>query len=268
MKPRVWFLALLAVSLFGSEPARAAGITSVKEAASQAALRSATPEAARAAALAWLKSAGKSDPATLEKFQAVWSQTNLSILDRVADSFALGDARVAELLEQARDASAPAPTELPTFLKDEKQSAFFRSNFGLAYAKALSARRVDEEALEVLRLVKPSEVVDPAAYFFHRAVVEHDLLLKGDANRSIVAVLEDVNDAPERYKMLAILMAYDMQGWKEKDLGEIARKMDNIERRLALSRGGPRTQKIQKEVIARLDEIIKKLENQAKGCGS
>jgi len=40
--------------------------------------------------------------------------------------------------------------------------------------------------------------------------------------------------------------------------------MENIERRLELSRGGPVTQKMQKEVIMRLDEIIKKLENQAK----
>ena len=41
--------------------------------------------------------------------------------------------------------------------------------------------------------------------------------------------------------------------------------MDNIERRLDLARGGPQTQKIQKEVVARLDELIKKLENQKNG---
>jgi len=33
-------------------------------------------------------------------------------------------------------------------------------------------------------------------------------------------------------------MAYDMQTWQEKDLGWIARKMDNIQRRLDLKRGG------------------------------
>jgi hypothetical protein len=60
-------------------------------------------------------------------------------------------------------------------------------------------------------------------------------------------------------------MLYDMQGWRDKDLGAVARKMDNIERRLELARGGPQTQKMQKEVVARLDEIIKELENKAKG---
>jgi tetrahydromethanopterin S-methyltransferase subunit G len=60
-------------------------------------------------------------------------------------------------------------------------------------------------------------------------------------------------------------MVYDMLGWQEKDLGSIARKMDNIERRLDLSRGGPTTQEIQKKVVRRLDEMIKELENQAGG---
>jgi hypothetical protein len=62
-------------------------------------------------------------------------------------------------------------------------------------------------------------------------------------------------------------MYQDMQSWRDKDLGDIARKMDNIERRLELARGGPQTQKIQKEVIARLDEIIKQLEKPSDGNG-
>lgn len=62
-------------------------------------------------------------------------------------------------------------------------------------------------------------------------------------------------------------MLLDMATWKTKDLGAIARKMENIERRLELARGGPQTQKLQKEVIARLDELIKELENKAKQQG-
>jgi hypothetical protein len=41
--------------------------------------------------------------------------------------------------------------------------------------------------------------------------------------------------------------------------------MDNIERRLELARGGPETQRQQKEVVLRLDELIKELENRNKG---
>src|SRR5207245_1333616 len=123
----------------------------------------------------------------------------------------------------------------------------------------------NEETLETLKVVKPEAVVDPATYLFHPAVAEHALLQKDQANRTILRLLDDAVDVPDRYKMVSVLMALDMQSWKEKDLGEIARKMDNIERRLELARGGPQTQKIQKEVVARLDELIKQMENQAKG---
>jgi hypothetical protein len=183
----------------------------------------------------------------------------------VAQTLTLGDAEAAKLLAEARDSSKPAPTTVPDVLKDAKRSAFYRANLALAFAKALSNRRIYEETLEALKTTKPEQVVDPGTYLFHRAVAEHALLLKDQANRTILRLLDDAVDVPDRYKMVSVLMALDMQSWKEKDLGEIARKMDNIERRLELARGGPRTQKIQKEVVARLDELIKKLENQAKG---
>src|SRR5207247_4446861 len=101
------------------------------------------------------------------------------------------------------------------------------------------------------RFQAEAKVIDPSAYLFHRAVAEHALLLKKEAAESIVRLLDDAADSPERYKMVAGLMLFDMMGWKAKDLGWIARKMDNIERRLELARGGPQTQKMQKEVVAR-----------------
>jgi hypothetical protein len=225
-------------------------------------------DAVRAQALAWLKSVGKTDPASIKAFEAIWSQNQRSVLDRVADTLGLGNPAAATLLTSARDAGTPAPQETPALLKDAKQSPYFRSNLGLAYAVALSHRRVFEEALEALKLVKPESVVDPAAYLFHRAVAEHSMSLREDATHTIIRLLDDAAEVPERYKTVAVLMAFDMQAWREKDLSDIARKMDNIERRLELARGGPKTQKMQKDVVARLDEIIKQLENQAKGDGN
>jgi hypothetical protein len=223
-------------------------------------------EVARAQALDWLKASGKTDPESLKSFDALWNaKEDVSLLSRVAGTLRLGDADAAKLLDTAADADTPAPTEVPALLKDAKRPTFFRANLGLAYARSLSNRRVYEEALDVLRQVKPDQVVDPGAYFFHRALAEHALLLKEDAFHSITAVIEDCGDAPDRYKMVSILMLYDMRSWKDKDLGWIARKMNNIERRLELARGGPQTQKMQKEVVARLDELIKELENKNKG---
>jgi hypothetical protein len=232
-------------------------------------LKAPTAEAVRAQAQAWLDGAGKTDAATRAAFQAVW-ESDKPLLDRVTETLALGDPAAAKLLAEARDPAAPAPKEVPAALRDAKLPAFYRSNLALAYAKALSGKRVFEEALDALKAAVPEQVVDPAAYYFHKAVAEHALVLKREASNSITRLLDDVTDAPERYKMVATLMFLDMQGWKddEKDLNNIAKLMDNSERRLDLARGGPKTQEIQKKIVFRLDELIKQLENQAKSGGT
>src|SRR5262249_32969369 len=123
-----------------------------------------------------------------------------------------------------------------------------------------------EEALEAIKSATPETVCDPAAYYFHKAVAEHALVQKTAALQSISRLIDDVADPPERYGTVAVLMVLDMQRWKDedKDLENIARLMDNIERRLDLSRGGPKTQELQKRVLNRLDEVIKEIENQVK----
>jgi hypothetical protein len=237
---------------------------SAREVASFGTLRAPAADAVRAQAEAWLKSAGKSDDGSLKAFNDAW-QGERSVLDKVADTLSLGDAAAAKLLAEVRDSESPAPTTLPEVLKDASKPAFYRANLALAYAKALANRKVYEEGLEALKAVRAEVVVDPGAYYFTTAVAEHSLMLKKEATGSIARLLDDVADAPERYRMVAALMQFDMLAWQEKDMGWIARKMDNIERRLEMSRGGPKTRKMQKEVMLRLDEMIKQLENQAKG---
>lgn len=62
---------------------------------------------------------------------------------------------------------------------------------------------------------------------------------------------------------MAILMLADLEAW-DKNLDNIARMMQNSERKLSIGEGGQKTQKIQKEIISRLDEMIKQLENKKK----
>jgi hypothetical protein len=238
-----------------------------REVASFGTLQAASADAVRAQALDWLKGVGKNDAASQKAFDAIW-KTDRPVIDRLADTFALGDPAAAKLLADARDVSKPAPTNVPAILKDTNKPAFFRANLAVAYARALSQRRIYEEGLDALKTIKAEDVIDPAAYLFHKAVAEHALMLKPEAESTVLRLLDEAPDAPERYRTVGALMYFDMQNWQEKDLGWIARKMDNIERRLDLSRGGPKTQKMQKEVVARLDEIIKRLENQQSGCGS
>jgi hypothetical protein len=255
--------AVTATPAFAAEPAK-------KPSFGFSTMKAATPESAKAKAEAWLKSVGKFDETAFNK---IWADEKRSVLDRTADSLALGNSEAAALLANVRKQDGMAPAELPAFLKDDKQDAFFRTNIALAFAKAAASKKVYEEALEALKSANPEVAVDPATFFFFKAVSHHATAMKtGDkeaAILSIVKLLDDVADAPDRYKMVATLMFFDMQNWASdpKDLSNIERLMDNSGRRLDLARGGEKTQDIQKKIVFRLDELIKELENKSKGQG-
>ncbi len=253
-------LAVTATPAFAAEPAK-------KPTFGFSTLKAATPEVAKAKSEAYLKSVNKFDQAAFEK---IWSDEKRTVLDRTADSLALGNTEVAAMLANVRKQEAMAPDTVPAILKDEKQDAFFRTNLTLAFAKAAASKKVYEEALEALKSVNPEFAVDPASFYFFKAVSHHATAMKtGDKEQailSIVKLLDDVADAPDRYKMVATLMFFEMQNWASdpKDLSNIARLMDNSGRRLDLARGGEKTQDIQKKIVFRLDELIKEMEAKAK----
>src|SRR5205823_4892368 len=151
-----------------------------KKTARFASLEGIAPEAARARALAWFKETVRNDAARMWQFEAIWKQDDRTVLDRLADTFTLGSADAARLLTEARNPLAAPPTQVPALLRDAKQPEFFRANLALIYARALSNRRVHEEALETLKQFNAEQVIDPAGYLFHRAICEHAMLLKQD----------------------------------------------------------------------------------------
>jgi hypothetical protein len=261
-----WFPVVAAALLIAGPALAEEKKPTKKEDSSFGALKAVETAEAQKQAEAWLKDA-KADAGAQAKFKTIWASDRPTI-DKVSATLALGDADAAKVLAEARDADNAAPIEVPAAIRDKKRSAFYRNNLALAYAKALTLRKVYEEALEAFAAVKAEDVVDPSAYLFHRAVCEYELMLKDRAEDSISRLIVDAGDAPQRYSQVAALMAYDMQTWQEKDLGWIARKMDNVQRRLELKRGGKQTQKMQKEVLVRLDEMIKEIENQQKQSGS
>lgn len=261
---KLFAAAVLSTGLVGTQAAPAFAADTPKPSFGFSTLKTATPAAAKAKAEAWLKSVGKFDQAAFDK---VWADESKSVLDRTADSLALGNTEVAAALANVRNQTAPAPTEAPAFLKDAKADAFFRTNVALAFAKAAAGKKVYEEALEALNTVTTPEVaVDPAAFYFFKAVSEHATMRKEAATGSIVKLIDDVADAPDRYKMVATLMFFEMQSWSSdpKALSNIERLMDNSGRRLELSRAGEKTQDIQKKIVFRLEELIKEQENKSK----
>ncbi|MGF1581184.1 MAG: hypothetical protein ACFCD0_17605 [Gemmataceae bacterium] len=216
---------------------------------------------AQAEAAKWIKSTGK--PVNAEKLTEIWSRENRTVLDRISDTLALGSVDAEKLLKDAANPLVPAPTTIPAILANKKAKPFFRHNLALAYARHLSHRRVFEQALDALETTKAEDVADPGSYLFYRAVCEHGLQQKNEANTSINRLIDEVLDTPERYRTVSILMLLDMQAWQTQDLQAVGRLMKNSERRLRLARANGNTPRIQKKIIRRLDEMIKKLENQA-----
>ena len=229
-------------------------------------LKAVPEDAAKAKLEPWLRTLDTFDS---DRFTSVWAQTDRPVADRVLDLILAARPDAAEALASAGDLFAPAPTALPAVLKDESVPPFARGTLAVAYARALGTKRVYEEALEALKGVRPEDVADPAAFYFYKAVAEHALIQREPAATSIARLLDDVADAPDRYRVVATLMFFDLQNWPkdEKDLANIEKLMDNSGRRLDLARGGPKTQDIQKKIVFRLDEKIKELENMAKGGG-
>ncbi len=133
-----------------------------KELVSFGTLQSPTLEAARAQALEWFKKAGKTDAASIQKFDAIWASKDRSLLEKATATIVLGDASAAKLLAEVRDTKNAAPTSVPSILKDTKVDPFLRANLGLAYARELANRRVFDECLEALKAVKAEQVIDPA----------------------------------------------------------------------------------------------------------
>lgn len=139
----------------------------------------------------------------------------------------------------------------------------FDPNIQFLHARDLADRLDYESSAVMLSQLNPGQLRDRQAYFYYRALTEFSLGHKTEAQTALTDLLEGFTseETPNRYLALAALMRHDMKNWKDKDLGTIARKMANVERRLGLSRGGPQTQKIQREIIQDLDQMIQEAED-------
>ena len=224
-------------------------------------LRSMDPLQARARTEELLAAAGSQ--VAKAQVDAIWNNTQQPLADRVTDTLALGIPEVAALMARARGIGS-LPEGLPAWLKDDKQPAFARGAVALAAARALSLRGVHDETLEMLKLVRPEVSIDPGTQLFLKAVAEHGLVKGLDAQATLDRMLADVADLSERHRAVGTLMVAEISRWKDKDLGWISRKMGQIHHRLEIERGGRKTRDMQKEVVVRIDEMIKEMENQQK----
>lgn len=215
---------------------------------------------------------GVTDKAVLENIGREWvieenPLTTEEIFQRVIRTLTLADADAKQIIEACREAVPVATWPREVVPQTDAMAEFARQHLRLFVGRFLAQRQLYEEALEVLVVVDPKQVVDPASYFFQRAICEHQLLKKSDAMKSLGNLLDNTQNVPERYRAVALLMRHDIEQLKEASLGEVAKKMSDVERRLILGRGGEKTQKVEEEIVEALDEIIKKVEQQQQNSG-
>lgn len=226
----------------------------------------------RVKALEWVTAHQVPDRRLLRQIEQLWTfeeqaPTGRELLQTLIDTFALADRKTGEFVEACELGPSPLLPEDAAALRREDGGEFYKANLDLYYARSLAQSRLYDEALEVFSQIDPSQVVDPATCLFYRAVCEHQLLRQAAGLETLHKLLEDTADVPVSYSRVATLMQHELQGFKEKTLDEVSRKMSDSERRLGLGRGGQRVQKVQDEIIASLDEIIEKLEQQGGGGG-
>ncbi|MBX3441486.1 MAG: hypothetical protein KF774_03705 [Planctomyces sp.] len=230
-------------------------------------------DALRAQVDAWLKPRLAADPDLERAVSALWDfgdrmPTPAERSDALLRTLYLADADVRELVEACRLGDRPT-SDLREFraLTSHGDDPLFSNNVRAFYARFLSTATLYEEALDIYRQIEPQHVADPAALLFHRAVCEHALLLKDDGLKTLAKLLDHTTGVPNRYRAVGELMQTDLSGLEEKSLGEVARQMSDVRRRLALGRAGERVQRVEDQIIATLDEIIQQKEDEQSGGG-
>jgi len=225
------------------------------------------PAVIKAAIEPWL--AGRDlDAATKSQLDALWAEVSSSavsadLLDRLAETIALADPAASELVALCRGSSPPLTLPSLDVLQDTTQPSLVQNNLRLLLGRWLAQHAFYDEALEQLDALQPADVVDPAALLFFQAVCHHRLLHKEPCLTALSRLMENQGKIPRRFEVLAELMAADLKPLKTDSLDEIARLMDDVERRLGLGRAGKRVRTQEDDVIAKLDKMIEELEKQA-----
>jgi tetratricopeptide (TPR) repeat protein len=229
-----------------------------------------SPDDVRARAVEWVAARGIDDQEVLEQIGELWAVegedlSSRDVFDRLIETFRLADPETRGFLKACSLIERPLVPPEPAILAEREADEYYAANVRLFYARYLAQRRMYDEALEAFEPLLPEQVVDPAGYFFFKAVCQQQLLLREEGLATLDKLLNDTEKVPVSYSNVATLMQHELEALREDSLDEIAHLMKDVERQLDLARGGPKVQKREEEVVAKLDQLIEKLEQQAGG---
>ncbi len=225
-----------------------------------------TAGAVREQALAWLASRDL-DELTRAQAEAVWASigtegSEANLLDLAAATIAAADPSARPLVLYCSQSKQSVVLPNVEFLANGKGAAWECNNLRLLYGRWLVQEALYDEAASQLADLQPQDVVDPASLLFYQAVAHHRTLAREPGLKAISQLLEQEAALPKRFTSLARLMQADLEGLKDESLDHIARRMDDIRRRLDLGRAGPKVRGVEDGVIASLDKLIEDMEKQ------
>jgi hypothetical protein len=132
----------------------------------------------------------------------------------------------------------------------------------LFYARALNEARQHDEALRWIEDIAPPDVICPEVLLFQRAVAHHQLVQADEALDALDELLRCESVLPSRYARLAAMMRSDLEPLKPDTLDHIGRRMNDVQRRLAIGQANKKTTEVEEAIIAAIDKLIKEAEDQ------
>jgi hypothetical protein len=167
-------------------------------------------------------------------------------------------AKIAAQLSRQRSSVLP-----PTFshiLDNEAEHPFVRAHVRLLVGRWLAQNKFYDEALAELTRLEPKSVLIPEAALFYRSLAEHQLLKTEDCKHSIESLLENEDDLPTRFSVVAKMMLADISPIKDGSLDEISRLMKDVYRRINFQRSGKTVLQTEEQVIEKLNNLIEEAE--------
>jgi len=223
-------------------------------------------ETVRSQVVAWLDER-LADEAVRARAAEIWSAdpapaTPAERLARLAQTIALADENARKLVALCAGPRTELSPPEAAWLREADTPPLVANNLRLLYGRWLVHESLYDEALAQLEGLRLDDVVDPAALLFYRGVIHHRLLNREAGLEAIESLLAGAEESPRRYAAIAPLMQADLKNLEVDSLDHIARRMDDVRRRLDLGRAGPKVREIEDGVIESLDKLIKRLEDQ------
>lgn len=217
--------------------------------------------------LSWATATARDNAAALTRVRDIWDRpaAPTDVVAMTVDAIAAIDPRVAGYRDAA--ASPGETAQPPVWTGSEETAAFPRQTIALWAGRELVRQGRFDEALPLLADLDVMSSVDPAALLFYRGCCQHWLLDRDAAVESFDRLLEREDEIPVRFARLARLLRADIASVEPESLDHIARRIRDVRRRLDLGHAGPLTREVQDGVIASLDKLIEKAEQQQQQQG-